>query len=113
MLRNANSIQACQILMRQSLIHRHNLQGRKGCRQVQRLQKKVSSRQMSDTRGSSPNTTTELWLMVKVQDLDQAIEGLSNVHPRDRQVGTMKMMDPVGLMVRYCDLLGQRKSGDS
>lgn len=55
---------------------------------------------MSDTRGSLPNTTTGLLLMAKARDLDQATEGHSNVGPRDKQVDTIKKMDPVGLMVR-------------
>ena len=55
---------------------------------------------MSDTRGSLPNNTMGLLLMVKVRDLDQATGGRSNVGPRDRQVDMIKMMDPVGLMVR-------------
>lgn len=97
---DADVIQACQIQMRQSLLHRPNLQDRNGRQRFQLLQKKASLRQMSDTRGSLPNTTTGLLLMVKARDLDQATEIHSNVGPRDRRVGTIKMMDPVGLMVR-------------
>ena len=54
---------------------------------------------MSDTRGSLPNTTMGLLLMGKVRDLDQGAEGPSNVGNRDKQVDTIKMTDPVGLMV--------------
>ena len=55
---------------------------------------------MSGMRGSSPNTTTGLLHIVKARDLDQATEGHSNVSPRDKEVDTIKKMDPVGLMVR-------------
>ena len=86
--------------MPQKPFHRHNLQDLNGRQRSQRLQEKASLRQMSDTRGSLPNNTMGLLLMVKVRDLDQATGGRSNVGPRDRQVDMIKMMDPVGLMVR-------------
>ena len=60
-LKNANGIQACQIQMPQSLLHRHNLQDHNGCqRRAQRLQKKASLRQTSAMLGNLPNTTMEL-----------------------------------------------------
>ena len=86
--------------MPQSPLHRHNLQDLSGRRLSQHLQKKASLRQMSDTRGSLPNNTMGLLLMVKVQDLDQATGERSNEGPRDRQAAMSKMMDPVGSMVR-------------
>ena len=92
-------MQACQIQMPQNPPHRHNLQDLNGRQLSQHLQKKASLRQMSDTRGSLPNNTMGLLLMVKVRDLDQATGERSNVGPRDRQVDMIKMMDPVGLMV--------------
>ena len=55
---------------------------------------------MSDTRGSLPNTTTGLLLMVKLQDLDRITEGNHNVVPRGNQADTIKKMDLAGLMVR-------------
>lgn len=85
--------------MPQSLLRRRNLQGHSGRLSSQHLQRKASLQQMSDTRGSLPNTTTGLLHMWKVRDLDQAIEGHNNVGLRDRQVDTVKTMDPVGLMV--------------
>lgn len=85
--------------MPQNLIRRHNLQGHNGYKLSQHLQKKASLRQMSDTRGSLPNSTTGVLLMAKSQDLHQATEGHSSVDPQDRQVDTIKTMDPVGLMV--------------
>lgn len=77
-----------------------NLQDHNGRQRVQHLQRKANLQQMSDTRGSLPNTTMGLLLIVKARDLDQATEGHSNVGHRDKQVDTVKMMDPVGLMVR-------------
>ena len=56
---------------------------------------------MSDTRGSLPSTTTGLLRMVEVRDLDQVTEGPSNVGLRNKEVDTIKTMDPVGLMVRF------------
>lgn len=85
--------------MPQNPLRRDNLQGHNGYKLSRHLQKKASLRQMSDTPGSLPNSTTGVLLMVKFQDLHQAIEGHSNVDPRDRRVDTIKTMDPVGLMV--------------
>lgn len=86
--------------MPQSLLRRRNLQDHNGRQPAQRLQRKASLQQMSDTRGSLPSTTMGLLLMVKARDLDQATEGHSNVGPRDKQVDTIKTTGPVGLMVR-------------
>ncbi len=85
--------------MPQSLRHRRNRQDHNGRQPAQHLQRKASLQQMSDTRGSLPNTTTGLLLMAKARDLDQATEGHSNVALQDRQVDTIKTMDRVGLMV--------------
>ena len=93
-------MQACQIQMPQNLLHRHNLQDLNGRQLSRHLQKKASLLQMSDTRGSLPNNTMSLLLMVKVRDLDQATGERSNVALRDRQVDMIKMMDPVGSTVR-------------
>lgn len=55
---------------------------------------------MNATRGSLPSVIMGLLLMMKARDLDQATEDHSNVDPRGNQAGTIKTMDPVGLMVR-------------
>lgn len=86
--------------MLQSLPRRRNLQDLNGRQLAQHLQRKASLQQMSDMPGSLPNTITELLLMAKARDLDQATEGHSNVGPQDKQVDTIKTMDRVGLMVR-------------
>lgn len=85
--------------MPQSLLRRRNLQGHNERQQAQHLQRKASLQQMSDMRGSLPNTTMGLLHMVKARDLDQATEGHRHVGPQDKQVDTIKRMDPVGLMV--------------
>lgn len=86
--------------MPQSLPRRHNLQGHNGRQAAQHLQRKASLQQMSDMRASLPSTTTGLLLTVKARDLDQATEDHSNAGSRDKQVDTIKTMDPVGSMVR-------------
>lgn len=97
---DTDGTQACQIQMPQSLRHRRNLQGQNRRQRVQHLRRKASLQQMSDTRGSLPNTTMGLLLMVKPQDLDRITEGNYNVVPRGNQADTIKKMDLAGLMVR-------------